>query len=320
MHVVAEGLAAAALPALFSQWSIADPGRIHVHAMHLATTPEQLVEPMTMWARDGAILLQTQEGQEVLLLPRSFRGDGQVDAKLNRRIVHGTGAAPARLQQALPNLIVRRSELSFEGGDVVASQGAVLLGGQSIARSMAELRLPRQAVLEKFAQLLGVRVLGIEPQPEFHVDLGFTFLDETTVAVADPHQAMERVAGQSGLQPLIQATLDKNLGEKYDQAARRLLEKGYQVVRLPNLCGVGLTTPYLTYNNVLLENYVDQGKQVKKVYLPVYDVPALDEAARSLFRQHGYQVIDMPSARLSTKLWGAIRCATGELRVSPCKA
>ena len=316
VHVVAEGLAAAALPALLAEWPIVDPGRIHIHGLHLHSTPEQLYEPMTMWARDGAILMQTAEGAEVLMLPRSFRGDGQVDSKLNRRVLQGTGAAPARLQQALPDLMVRRSSLSFEGGDVIASQRAVLLGGQSLAANMIELRLSREAVLEQFVQLMGVPVIAIEPQPEFHLDLGFTFLDEDTIAVADPGLSMGLVANRPDLAPLVQATRDKQLSEKYDRAARRLAELGYRICRLPNLCGLGLTTPYLTYNNVLLENYLDQGLPVKKVYLPVYDVPELDEVARETFRKHGFQVVDMPSARLSTKLWGAIRCATGDLRVT----
>ena len=316
MHVVAEGLGAAALPGMLSEWSIAEPSRIHIHPMHLHSTPELLDSPMTMWARDGALLAKNREGGSVLLLPRSFRGDGEVDAKLNRLQVQGSGAAPARLEQLVPELTVRRSSLLFEGGDVIASRRAVLLGGQNVTRTMAALRLSREAVLERFSELFGLPVLVIDPQPEFHLDLGFTFLDEDTIAVADPGESMRMVAGMAELEPLVRATREKQLAERYDRAALWLGQNGYRVVRLPNLCGLGLTTPYLTYNNVLLENYVQEGQRVKKVYLPVYAVPLLDEAARNSFRQHGYQVVDMPSARQSTKLWGAIRCATGELQVS----
>ena len=312
LHVVAEGLAAAALPGMMAEWEVPGPERIHIHPLHLHSTPEQIYHPMTMWARDGALLLQTQEGREVLLLPRSFRGDCQVDPKLNRHVVQGSGAAPACLSKSLPELIVRRSALGFEGGDVVASRQSVLLGGEVVARNMSELKLSRQAVVEQFRDLLGLPVIVVEPPPEFHLDLGFTFLDDHTVAVADPAEGLRLVADLPEMAPLVKATLDKRLVEKYERAALQLVALGLRVVRLPNLCGVGLTTPYLTYNNVLLEQY----GSVKRAYLPVYDVPALDECARGIYRGHGFQVVDMPSARLSTKLWGAIRCATGELRVT----
>lgn len=310
-EVVAEGLAAAALPALLQEWNL-PAERIRIHPLHIHATPEQIYHPMTMWARDGAVLLQTAQQQEVLLLPRSFRGDCQVDPKLNRHVVQGTGAAPACLSHTLPDLIVRRSQLGFEGGDVVASRRSVLIGGEVVARNMSELKLSKDAVLELFREQFGLPVHMVSPPPEFHLDLGFTFLDDQTIAVADPGEGLELAQGDPNLAKLIQATLDKGVVEKYQRAAQQLTAVGYRVVRLPNLCGVGLTTPYLTYNNVLLENY----SGVKRVYMPVYGVPALDDCARQFYRSHGFQVVDMPSARLSTKLWGALRCATGDLRVS----
>ncbi|MBS2035951.1 hypothetical protein JST97_13260 [bacterium] len=311
LEIVAEGLAVEALPRLIAEWELPNPERIRIHPLHVASTPQQVYHPMTMWARDGALLLTTQDQREVLLLPRSFRGDCQVDPKLNRHVVQGTGAAPAVLHRCLPELIVRRSSLNFEGGDVVACRQSVLIGGEVVARNMCELKLSRTAVLEQFRDLLGLPVVVVEPPPEFHLDLGFTFLDDETVAVADPTEGMRLVAGLPEMEPLVRATLDKRVAERYERAAQQLVAQGYRVVRLPNLCGVGLTTPYLTYNNVLMENY----GQFRRVYMPVYGAP-LDEPARQVYRQHGFQVVDIPSARLSTKLWGALRCATGDLRVS----
>jgi N-dimethylarginine dimethylaminohydrolase len=193
----------------------------------------------------------------------------------------------------------------------VASRQSVLIGGELVTRNMSELKLSREAVLEQFRELLGVPVVVVQPPPEFHLDLGFTFLDDQTVAVADPAEGMRLVAEIPEMAPLVRATLDKGVVAKYERAAQQLLAQGYRVVRLPNLCGVGLTTPYLTYNNVLMENYAS----TRRVYMPVYGAP-LDEPARAIYRAHGFQVVDIPSARLSTKLWGALRCATGDLRIS----
>jgi hypothetical protein len=314
VHIVAEGMSAPALRSLLEGWRISNPDRVHIHILQLHSTPERWYQPMTMWSRDGAILMRSARGRDVLLLPRSFRRDGQVDRSLNRVVVQGTGAAPALLASALPELEVRRSGLIFEGGDVVASRRAVLLGGDSVAASCAELGLSRDEVVERFTRELGRPVIVIEPQPEFHVDLGFTFLDDDTVAVADPDAAMQLASQLPGneLAEMVLATQQKQLAAKYDRAAAMLAQLGYRVCRVPNLCGIGLSTPYLTYNNVLIEQYGD----VRRVYMPVYDVPLLDEAAREVYRQHGFTVMDMPSARHSTKLWGAIRCATGELAVS----
>jgi hypothetical protein len=308
LHIISEGLALRSLSALLTECP--NPERVHIHELHLHSTPTQLYLPMTMWARDGALTLRTEAGTPVLLLPRSFRGDGQVDAKLNRLQVQGTGAAPARLGQCLPELCVRRSALTFEGGDVVASRSAALVGAETIARNVQELKCSRREVVIRLSQQLGVPVHVVEPQPDFHLDLGFTFLDDRVVAVADPAEGI-RLAGP-GLQAAVRVTQEKQLAERYNRAAQGLLDQGYQVVRLPNLAGLGLHTPYYTYNNVLMEQY----GAVRRVYMPSYDHPALDAAARSVYREHGFTVVDIPAARHSTRLWGALRCATGELWVS----
>jgi hypothetical protein len=310
LHVVAEGLAAAALPGLLAELPVLD--RVHIHALHLRSTPDTLYSPMTMWARDAALLLHTEAGTPVLLLPRSFRGDGQVDPQLNRLQIQGTAAAPARLGQALPDVPVRRSALVFEGGDVVANRRVVLVGAHTIARNMTDLRLSKAAVVEQFAAELGLPVLVVDPQPDFHIDLGFTFLDDHTVAVADPGEGMRLVASLPELAKCVRATEEKQLTEKYQCASVWLQSQGYQVVRLPALAGLGLLTPYYTYNNVLIENYPG----MKRVYMPTYGVEPLDGAARAVYVEHGFRVVEMPSARLSTRLWGAVRCATGELIVS----
>jgi hypothetical protein len=307
-HVVTEGQSAARLQALVEAWGVADPTRIHYHPLHLHSTVEQWYEPVTMWARDTALLMRTHDGRPLLLLPRSFRKDGQVDASLNRRIIHGAAAAPALLQERL-GLLVRRSELNFEGGDVVPSRQTVLVGGHLVQRNMRDLKLGKAAVVERLQEQLGRPVVVIEPQPAFHLDVGFTWLSEGVVAVADPRLAAAMVRGlkPTGLDLDTMLKADPALADRYDKGAATLLGAGFQVVRMPNLPGLALLTPYLTYNNVLMED--------KRVYMPVYDLPVLDEFARSIYRNHGFQVVDMPSARHSTRLWGSVRCASGELQV-----
>ena len=106
-------------------------------------------------------------------------------------------------------------------------------------------------------------------------------------------------------------TRDKDLARKYDELAGMLQGRGYRVLRMPNLAGRALSSPYMTYQNVLIENYAG----VKRVYMPVYGVPATDRAARDAYRAEGFEVIEIPAAQLSTRLGGGIRCAVGELDI-----
>jgi hypothetical protein len=300
-EVVAQGLGAQQVSHLLEEHP-----RVKVHPLDLPFRQDMWVEPLTMWARDGALLLQGQEGF-VVALPSAFRGHGQIDPKLNRMLIQGSAVAPVL---GSPAQTVRRSHLHFEGGDVIASRQRALVGLETVAQNMHHLKLTRAQVVEQFEKLLGVAVLVVEPQPAFHIDLGFTWLEEGVVAVADPSWGIRLVQGL-GLDEAVKATQEAQLQSKYERAAAALSAQGLEVVKLPHLAGVGLRSPYFTYNNVLMEVY----SEVRRVYMPSYGVISLDEAARSVYQGRGYQVVDMPSARLTTPLWGSVRCATGELEV-----
>ena len=56
-----------------------------------------------------------------------------------------------------------------------------LLFRATVAQNMAELRLSRDAVVQRFEAELGRPVFVVEPQPDFHLDLGFTLLDDHIV-------------------------------------------------------------------------------------------------------------------------------------------
>ena len=303
IEVAAQGLGADYL----ARWLGDESERVSIHRLDMPFRADLWVEPLTMWARDGALLLRRPEGPFVLALPAAFRGHGQIQSDQNRLLLQGTAVAPVVSSSGIE---VRRSHLHFEGGDVVASQQRALIGAETLALNMHQLHLSREQVLEQFLALLGVPVLVVEPQPAFHIDLGFTWLKEGQVAVADPAWGIRLVQGL-GLERAVAATLEQNLPEKYERAAQHLQSRGLEVVRLPHLAGLGLTTPYWTYNNVLMEWY----GSIRRVYMPSYGVVSLDEAARAVYQDQGYSVVEMPSARLTTPLWGALRCATGELEV-----
>lgn len=317
-HIVAEAGGVGELRSLVEELGASE--RVTIHSLSLHSNREEWVQAMSMWSRDSSVTLtRLENGEEVLLLPRSFRDDGQVDAYLNRVLIQSSGAAPAALLGRVPNLTVRRSTLDFEGGDVIANGRHVLVSGNTITENARRLGVSNEEASRRFAREFGREVIVISPEPDFHLDLGLGFLDDHTVTVADPSLARLDEGGSVTSDErarMVEATREKGLQEKYDAAARTLAEHGYRVVRMPNLAGESLQSPYLTYQNVLIENYTDaSGRQVKRVYLPVYGLPRLDATAADLYRAEGFEVVPIDAALLSTRLGGGIRCAVGELVV-----
>lgn len=309
-EIVVESGGETALRELIRQSRVTNPERIELHTMSLRSSREELYQGMSMWTRDGAVVLTREsDGREVVLLPHSFRDDGKVDEYLNRVIWQGTGAAPASLVNH-PGILVRRSTLDFEGGNVVANGRHVLLSHDTISDNARRLNLSPEEVAQRFQAEFGREVI-VANETDFHLDLGVGFLDDHTVTVASPALA-EGVSGlpQGELETMRQATREKDLQGRYDRLADTLAEKGYRVIRLPNLGGRSLSSPYLTYQNVLIESY--QG--VKRVYLPVYGA-STDQAARRAYQAEGFEVVEIPAALLSTRLGGGVRCAVGELDI-----
>jgi len=84
------------------------------------------------------------------------------------------------------------------------------------------------------------------------------------------------------------------VSNKLDDAARRMEELGYMVVRIPYLPNGLISEDFFgdifgvcfNYSNILTEIYDD----VKKVYIPEFGFPQLDEAAVKAYEDAGFQV------------------------------
>jgi agmatine/peptidylarginine deiminase len=64
---------------------------------------------------------------------------------------------------------------------------------------------------------------------------------------------------------------------------------------------------YVTYNNVVIDG--------KTVFMPVYDMPELDEAAEAVWRSEGFEVRRVPAADL-LPCRGAVHCLVNVLERS----
>jgi hypothetical protein len=100
--------------------------------------------------------------------------------------------------------------------------------------------------------------------------------------------------------------------------AASLERHGYRVERVPLLFGgpeaepreddterMRAAYPMLTYNNVLLET----DESGRRVYLPRYGWPAMDDAARAAWTALGFAVRPIDGLTISAMYGGALRCA-----------
>ncbi len=166
-----------------------------------------------------------------------------------------------------------------------------------------------------------------------HMDMGCTPIDDNTFLVGDPGLAKqivgkmsykeldeaERILSQSAGKPVrLPRAGDRNRDcqEDFDGYAKTLTDKGYNVVRVPH-AEPGLSRSYISYNNCLMERFTrEDGSDVRRVFLPVYGIPKLDEAATKIWESQNFEVIPMELGSLSQR-WGALRCVSNWLDRSP---
>jgi hypothetical protein len=172
--------------------------------------------------------------------------------------------------------------------------------------------------------------LGREKDPATdHMDMGCTPIDDDTFLVGDPHLAQQVVASMTAEEhQQLQLVLSKiarrpvqvpriqprNRDDQSDfEAYVHILEqKGYKVVRVPHLEPPHDGDPYISYNNCLMERFAKDGSKIRRVFLPRYNVPKLDNMAREVWESLGFKVIQIPLWAVSA-VWGALRCVSNWL-------
>lgn len=192
---------------------------------------------------------------------------------------------------------------------------------------------------EKFGKpvtVLGMDQLDtphVEEPASDHMDMGCTPIDDNTFLVGDPGLAKQIVSGMSykelddaerilsesaGKPVRLPRAGDRNRDnqEDFDAYAQTLSDKGYNVVRVPH-AEPGLSRSYISYNNCLMERFSrEDGTDVRRVFLPVYGIPKLDDAATKIWEAQNFEVIPMELGALSQR-WGALRCVSNWLDRSP---
>jgi hypothetical protein len=286
---------------LVKVWKIRRPERIRYLNMN---------HDITVWARDRFIA-RSRIGWSILV--PSFRPHAAHSGR------GGDCRVPSRLHFLDPALRFDRSELDIEGGNVSADRKHVFVGWSTISqnsktlgggeRSEREVRdLLEEALGKPMVILGGPNVCS----PNDHIDMFFTPVGNGTVLLGDPALGIECLKRRDlGNVCAKHWQLDSQAVNAMAVIEFQLKRAGYRIVRIPMIVSVGSDSPWVTYNNVLMEERA--GRRI--VYLPKYDLPSLDERAQATWKSLGFTVKPIRASKLS-RLAGAVRCATNVLRRS----
>jgi len=167
---------------------------------------------------------------------------------------------------------------------------------------------------------------AVEGPANDHLDMAITPFDEKTVAVGDPSMVKkaldtmtaERKTEVLGLMSDIfgvnvtEADFEENRyypnqQRDFDKYADNLKKEGFRILRMP-YAEPSYGRPNVTYTNCLQEQFTkDDGTKVKRVFLPVFNIPELDSIAVNTYKKEGFEVFAIPMPNLATRK-GALRC------------
>ena len=246
--------------------------------------------PITTWSKDRALVTTPPRPGAAarLLVP--------AEPSKTWRQRYNDWSTPAAIAAASAGRYeVRVAPIDFDAGDFAIEDGTVIVDTNLLAKNrhrgignVIELRKRVSAWLE-----MPVVVLGQEPgdTPRHHLAMYMAPLGGKVALVGDPRWARTLVGdafepGELSVEtgePL-RADFSEAMTLRFERAADDLRRYGYQVVRIPNVPFDHKT--YLSYTNGVFE--VRDGRRI--AYVPVYEIEALDQAARDVYEKLGWEV------------------------------
>jgi len=294
----------------------------------------------TIWPQDPFLVLRDRNGIRLLASKQFLRDDDQVMVQHVARYL-GVKFDSSALAFEGGN-IVSDGKRVYIGADTIARNVAALKQSAQQVADLFEAELGREVEIvgtspQKIAHIDMVltplgdgRLLVADP------DWGARLAEEALQESAEAVQAFElrcvqtffghpeighlrTVAGKAYRPPAVvgqtrRAVADsRSMAEELDRLARGLIRKGYAVARVPFLSVTAASTsesrphseypdyPTLTYNNVLLDG-------TRNVYLPQYGFDVLDEAAKKVWRDLGWEAQSVGELTVSAMHHGSLRC------------
>lgn len=269
-------------------------------------TPVVTGEEVTPWAKDRFGTMRTRRGDPVLVVPpvRSLSTGARAhDEKV-----------PERLASVLSGVACRALPFFFEGGDFLADDTNVYVAASMLARNMPWDDDNPESLIAMIGTTLGRKVvrLGMDAGevPDHHIGMYVTPLGRNAVAVGDPFLGKELCAGLPDGGKGMEIEEDETKYAPFVKAREELERAGVRVVRLP-LVLTRLPRVFVTYNNCLLETRPGE----HRVYMPVYGVPVLDDAAKRVYEAEGWEVLPIRVGKVY-RFTGSLRCLVGVIRRS----
>lgn len=272
--------------------------------------------PLLLWSRDRYISCHdaapTNDRLPVWLVPAALQTI-DADRRAAERLI------PSLLNQPERICRIAESPLALEGGNVLGTPSFTLIGA-NVLRENAAAFTPDEVKAE-LARTFKGRVFLIQDNagklPINHVDMFMSVVGDHQIVLASPRLAADVMAtadeaSRKALDERLMITPDmpEPRGPDYtaaraaifDAVNQRLQNAGYHVTCIPYADSRNGDF-VVTYNNVLQETI--DGRHV--VYMPVYDISALDEAATRVYQSLGMTVKPIRVSSIS-HLLGAIRC------------
>jgi Porphyromonas-type peptidyl-arginine deiminase len=251
---------------------------------------------ITTWSRDRYASLVDEQGEGTILAP-PFLG-----AAFAGRT--GDFRSAFAMSQAMFGHDPRIAKYAFEGGDFAATPKWLFVDANLSTRNLGRGHADRETLLRELRRDFGQEIVWLGEQPgelpRHHIMMYMVPLDDRTIAVGDEAEALARVS--AGDREALDVDPDTGAQTaRFERAVALLSQRGFHIVRLPALVLRGERS-YVTYTNALFDRARDG---TKIVYLPTYDLPALDDEAARRYQALGYQVrrIDVsPIYRLNGSL------------------
>jgi len=248
-------------------------GTPHLERFHPVVVGTQI----STWSRDRYAALVDDAGHGAILAPPRVETSTILRA--------GDARSPAAISEALYHRAPTVADIAFEGGDLAATPRWLFVDANLIARNAARGAADRASIERELGRRFAQTIVWLGDEvgdvPRHHLMMYAVPLDDHTVAVGDVRAGLA-LLGDTPL-PLDDSALH---ARRFDRAAELIAARGFEVVRVPALVLAGAGS-FVTYTNALFDR-TPEGRPV--VYLPTYQLPALDRAGQAFYEARGFEV------------------------------
>jgi N-dimethylarginine dimethylaminohydrolase len=269
------------------EWGVASPERFK---------PVVMDKTISTWSRDRYTLAVSESGESVLMVPPKTETD--FEERSNDWFV------PLKIAECAPQCSVRQLEMFFDGGNLIISDDYLFVDYNLVEKNVGTKFTRVDALAEYLKRQFGKEVILLGTRrgdvPEHHIGMYLTPLAGKTVLVADARLG-RKIAEENAL-AIERPDFSEETAARFDYAAGELKRRGFNVVRVP-IVPIKGGGAYLTYNNMMLETR--DGKTI--AYVPVYNLPALDNAAKEILESQGIEVRAVDASKVY-RMNGSLRC------------